>query len=121
VRLLLDIHVDPVVAQQLNRVGVDVLSLRDWRGGEFREKGDRLILIAAAEEGRVLITFDVSTIPSLVRQMIAGGDHHAGVVLVDVRTLLQDDIGGLIRAIRALIASDPDADWTDRMQFLRRG
>jgi hypothetical protein len=119
-RLLLDIHVSPVVAQQLSREGMDIISLRDWKGGEFRNRSDQLILDAAIEEGRVLITFDVSTIPSLASRFTAAGVHHAGVVLVAEPTFRQGDIGGLIRAIRALLNIEGDADWIDRVHFLRR-
>jgi hypothetical protein len=42
------------------------------------------------------------------------------VVIVVDQTIARTDIGGLIRAIRALVAEEGDADWTNQLDYLRR-
>ncbi len=74
-RLLLDAHVSPAVARQLEREGIE-----EW-----------------AETGR----------------------HHAGVVLVDEKTIRPSSIGVLIRALRSLVAELGEEPWQDRVVFLR--
>jgi len=66
------------------------------------------------EEGRVLITFDVSTIPSLVWT-----NWPQRAIIMPVSCLwasvpAADDVGGLTMGDRALIASEADADGPDR-------
>jgi predicted nuclease of predicted toxin-antitoxin system len=119
-RLLLDIHISPVVAQTLATEDIDIVSLRDWRDKRFRGSADEEILSVAYLEGRVLVTYDKHTIPDILAALGAAGRSHAGVVLVDKHTVSQRDIGGLIRAIRALAIEQGDADWTGRLDYLRR-
>jgi hypothetical protein len=45
---------------------------------------------------------------------------HGGIVFVDDRTIAQQDVGGLIRALLDLIATLGDSDWENRIAFLRR-
>src|SRR4029079_7170210 len=66
-RLLLDAHVAIAIAAQLQREGIDVVALRDWQGGGYRNASDDLILVAALAEQCVLITFDCRTIPPLLK------------------------------------------------------
>ncbi len=77
------------------------------------------MLRAAAAEGLVLVTFDLRTIPVLLRDWAETGQHHAGVVLVGDQTLRPGDVGPLVRALAGLL-TDVSADWTDRVVFLRR-
>ena len=119
-RLLLDIHISPAVAQALAADQIDAVSLRDWRDKRFRAASDEEILAEAYIEGRVLVTYDKQTIPGIVARMGATGLSHAGVVLVDEQTVSQRDIGGLIRAIGAFVKAEGDADWTGRLDYLRR-
>jgi predicted nuclease of predicted toxin-antitoxin system len=55
-RLLLDAHLSPAIAQHLAAEGIDAIALRDWQGGNYRHATDDHILTAAAAEGRVVVT-----------------------------------------------------------------
>jgi hypothetical protein len=118
-RLLLDIHIDPLVAKALVAEDIDIVSLRDWQAGDDREVPDDVILADALFEGRVLVTYDKRTVPPLVRRWMHEGTTFAGVIIVDRLTIPQGDIGGLIRALRAFAIEQGDADWTNRLDYLR--
>jgi predicted nuclease of predicted toxin-antitoxin system len=118
-RLLLDAHISPAVAQGLQHGGVDTLSLRDWLDGRYLDASDEVILTAAFADERVLVTFDLRTIPSLLRVWAETGQQHAGIILVDDRTIRQEDVGGLLRALRQLVEQDGSVPWIDRVVYLQ--
>lgn len=119
-RLLLDAHVPPAVARGIPpALGVEVVALRDWAGGEFLNADDKVILRAATAENWVLVTYDRKTIPPVLDAWAEQGIEHSGVIFVDEKTFAQDDIGGLIRALVHLIGDLGDVDWKDRMVYLR--
>lgn len=118
-RLLLDYHLSPAIAQVLRRDGVDAVAVRDWLGGNYRSAPDDQLLAAAWSDERVLVTYDCRTIPPLLKEWAETGRQHAGVVLIDEKTVRPDDIGGLLRALRALIARSGGESWRDRTVFLQ--
>jgi hypothetical protein len=118
-RLLLDVHVAPAIARALQQDGIDVLAVRDWQGGLYRDASDTLILTAALADGRTLVTYDCRTIPTLLKEWAETGRQHGGVVLVDERTIKQADVGGLVRALRALVALHGGEVWLDRVVYLQ--
>ena len=118
-RLLLDAHVAASVARRLQQDGIDAVSVRDWLDGNYRSAPDDQLLAAAASHWRVLITYDCRSIPPLLKEWAETGRHHAGVVLVDEKTLRPNDIGGLLRALRALVSHSAAENWQDRVVFLR--
>lgn len=118
-RLLLDAHISPAVAQGLAVEGIDVVCLRDWEDGNYRHAPDDQVLMAAAAEGRVLVTFDRRSMQPLVKEWAETGRHHAGVIVIDRKTIRQNDIGGLIRAVRALVKAEGEQDWQDRLALVR--
>ena len=67
-RLLLDAHLSPAIAQRLTAEGIDIVSLQDWQGGIYLRAPDHQILAAALPEGRVLVTFDRRSIEPLVKR-----------------------------------------------------
>lgn len=67
------------------------------------------------------MTYDLKTIPHLFRIWAASERHHAGVILIDVRTISQGDIGGQLRALVRLIELEAGTKWTDRVQYLKPG
>ena len=119
-RLLLDAHLSPVLARELQARGIDAVSIRDWRAGEYRTASDEQVLALAYAEGRTFVTYDLRTIPPLLQEWAESGRHHAGVVLVDDATIWPDGIGGLLDALSALLLETGDASWEDRVVFLRR-
>lgn len=118
-RLLLDAHISPALAHGLLLDGVDTVSMRDWLGGNYRAATDEQILTAAAADERVLVTYDLRTIPTLLREWGASGRPHAGVVLVDDKTLASSNVGGLRSALRALVTELGNEVWSNRVVFLR--
>lgn len=120
IRLLLDAHIPLAVAWRLREDGIDVVALRDWLEGSYRQASDEEILVAASSEERVLVTYDCHTIPPLLAHWAEAGQHHRGVVLADEKTVLPKDIGGLVRALRALVREQGGLLWEDRVVFLQR-
>jgi hypothetical protein len=118
-RLLLDSHVPHAVAPPLRDDGFDVETLADWRGGRLLDWPDDTILEAAATEARTLVSFDCKSIPRLLRAWGRAGRSHGGVILIDEKTIRQNDIGGIVRALRALLLQYGNEPWTDRSQYLR--
>jgi len=120
--LLLDEHISPAVAEQLNRkhAGIRVIALRDWHAGRFLGATDPLILSEAASEGQTLVTYDQRTIRPLLKSWAEQGVDHGGVVFVDEKTIAPQDFGGLVKAIGQLWKSERKANWRNRVVFLRR-
>lgn len=117
-RLLLDSHVPSVVARRLRDAGIDAFALPEWRDGSHRASSDEMILLAAYEDDRVLLTYDLKTVPRLLQRWSSSNRHHAGVLLVDERTLRPNDIGGLVRAVMRVVAERDGKTWRDQVLFL---
>ena len=81
---------------------------------------DEVCLEEATKSDLTLVSFDLRTLPSLLRTWSAEGRDHAGVVLIDEATISQREIGRLIRALAALYSRSHQLDWTNRIVFLRR-
>jgi hypothetical protein len=122
VKLLLDEQLSPTVAHGLSAAlsGLTVAALRDWQGGAYLEAPDELILQAAAADGWMLVTYDLRTIPPLLKLWAEQGQAYGGVILVDERSIAQNDIGGLIRALTRLGAISAAASWQNRIVYLTR-
>jgi hypothetical protein len=97
---------------------VEAVALRDWRGGAFLELDDAVILTAAVDENWVFVTYDLRTIVDLTRDWGELDRHHAGIIFVDDKSIPSRDVGGLLRALLALIARDANVVWLDRAVFL---
>ena len=118
--MLLDEHLSPALVPGLVARGIDVAALREWQGGSYLEAPDDVILRAALEDGRTLVTYDQRTIPPLIKQWSEAGGNHGGIVFIDHRTLLPNDLGGLVRALTQLDEQQGPLDWTNRVVFLQR-
>ena len=121
-RLLLDEHISPSVAQQLIRrkPGVYAVPLQEWERGSYLGAGDDIVLAGAREQGLTLVTYDRRTIAPLLRSWADRGIDHAGVIFVDDRTLAPNDIRGLVRSLQQLWNAQQDLDWRNRCVFLQR-
>jgi len=120
-RLLLDEHVSPEVAngvQRRNRALV-VHPMVQWENGNFLGKEDSVCLLEAAKQRLTLVTYDRRTIPPLLKLWAEEGRSHAGVIFVDEKTISPADIGGLVRALISLAREVGEMDWTDQVYFLR--
>jgi hypothetical protein len=116
--LLLDAHIDPKVASALRKRGIDAVALRDWREGAFLFASDEVVLRAAAGEARALVTYDVSTIPMLLRLLAESEVDHAGVVFVSHKTIPHRRVGPLVTALAELADRVKETDLINRVLFL---
>ena len=119
-RLLLDENCPRRLAEMLAREEPDipVTRIQDWQNGGFMGREDAEILAAAAANGLVLFTFDVSTIPAVLADMAVAGQPHAGVVFASSKRTPHRDYAAFGHALVRLWRSEKDADWTNRVVFL---
>ncbi len=80
---------------------------------------DEELLSLAAEEERVLVTFDVKDFPLIVREWAEAGRTHAGCAIVVA--IDQSEFGAILETIARELSIRPEqADWTDLTLFLAR-
>jgi hypothetical protein len=118
-RLLLDEHYSPSLARALRDRGHDVEAIAER--ADLVGAADEVVLAAAAREGRGLMTNNARHfVPIAGRRLEAGGSHY-GLILTSDRTLPRgrEAIGGLTRALEALLTSVPADDaLTDQTRWL---
>ncbi len=121
-KLLLDEHISPRVAQGLQRrhKSLIVHALSDWQSGEFLGQEDAACMKAAAQQGLTLVTYDRRTVPPLLKAWAEEGRDHGGVIFVDEKSISPADVGGLVRALEALVHEMGKLDWSNRVCFLKR-
>jgi hypothetical protein len=121
-KLLLDEHISPEVADSLRRRNRSLVVhwMAEWENGNFLGREDSACLLEAASECLTLVTYDRRTIPPLLKTWAEEGRKHGGVIFVDEKTISPADIGGLVRALIQLSKETGRWDWTDRVYFLRR-
>ena len=121
-KLLLDEHISPDVADGLRRrnCAMEIRYMVEWEDGYFLGQEDSACLREAATQGLTLVTYDRRTIPPLLKTWAEEGRPHGGVVFVDEKTISPADIGGLVWALTRLARETGNWDWTNRIYFLRR-
>ena len=121
-KLLLDEHISPDVADGLRRRHCSLLIhwMTEWEDGGFLGKDDSACLLEAAGQGLTLVTYDRRTIPPLLKTWAEQGRRHGGVIFVDEKTISPADIGGLVRALFQLFKETGKWTWIDRVYFLGR-
>lgn len=121
-RLLLDEHISPRVAEGLRRrdPSVVVHAMANWEHGNFLGQDDSACLMEAARQRLTLVTYDRRTIPRLLKTWAESGRRHGGVIFVDEKSIAPADVGGVVQALQRLCKASARWDWTDRICFLRR-
>jgi len=110
VRLFLDAHVSA------RRIATTLRRQHDVRAAdEERELDgweDERLLVLAAEEGRIMVTFNVADFARITTEWAAAGRSHAGcLVIVGID---HGEFGLILRVIEHAIASRPDQEsWHD--------
>jgi hypothetical protein len=121
-KLLLDEHISPRVADGLRRRNraIEIRYLVEWENGRFLGQDDHACLREAASQKFTLVTYDRRTIPPLLKTWTEEERTHGGVIFVDEKTISPADIGGLVWALTRLARETGNWDWTNRIYFLRR-
>jgi hypothetical protein len=121
-KLLLDEHISPQVARGLRRSNprFAVHALVEWQDGSFLGRDDGACLREAAAKQLTFVTYDLRTIPPLLKEWAETGQSHGGIIFVDAKTIVPSDIGGLVRALAAVAKAGQGWDWIDRVLFLRQ-
>lgn len=117
-RLLVDEHINPVVAAQLRRKGYDVISVHE---GEKVSQPDHEVLELAVAQRRAIVTYNIVDFEALAAQWFGRGLSHSGIVLVHEKTIPQRSVGRLVRALAALADRFPGPRaLDDQVIFLTR-
>jgi hypothetical protein len=121
-KLLLDEHISPTVADGLRRRNrlLAISCMAKWENGEFLGQQDSACLQQAAGQGLTFVTYDRRTISPLLKAWAEEERRHGGVIFVDEKTISPSDTGGLVRALNNLSRKTAEWDWTNRICFLRR-
>ena len=116
-KLLLDVHHSPVVAEALREADHDVVAAAD--DPLLRSLPDDELLVQATTEGRAVVTENVRDVDALARRWDRDGDH-AGIVLTPPTRLpraMASYPGTLIAALAAFL-DDPPVDGTGWTWYL---
>jgi predicted nuclease of predicted toxin-antitoxin system len=104
VKVYLDENLSPRIAEILREGGVDAVSAHEaGRAGI----DDRSQLAHAAQEGRAMVTCDVSDFLVLATEAIAANAEHAGIILVPPR-LPARALSEIAAALQAIAARYPE-------------
>lgn len=107
IRFLLDENMHVEVAAQLVRRGIDATTVRD--SGRLGED-DFVLLQYAAEEGRILCTFDTDFV-----QLAKTDIEHAGILFVGRK---KRGIGTLVRELTRLVENHSADKMRNRLEYL---
>jgi predicted nuclease of predicted toxin-antitoxin system len=104
VKLLLDEHYPPVIAEQLRRRGFDAVAVTEYgldNTETLRCVPDDALLRRASAEGRALVTENVRDLVQIHRRFLSRGETHAGIILISERTYSRrrHAVGRLILAL----------------------
>jgi len=121
-KLLLDEHLPRAVAVGLRRrfPEIAVYAIPEWEKGRLQGKPDVEVLKAAIAGEFTLVTYDLRTIPILLKEWGLEGRDHCGVIFCDARTIPQYAVGRLVKQIAKLYEAFRDDDWTNRVEFLEK-
>lgn len=111
-KLLLDEHYSPAVAEQLQERGYDVISVAERspaKHAHLRQRSDQELLYWARDDGRVLVTENVRDFMPLHQTFLARGDVHAGILFTSPRKFPRRTaaLGSLITALAAFLDRHP--------------
>jgi hypothetical protein len=106
-----------VIADKLREGGHDVLALDERRDLEGID--DAEVLAVAAEERRIVVTFNVRDFAPLLRQSAEEGKPYAGCILI--AGIAQHQFGLILDRVSEVLAAWPHQDdWADRAVVVSR-
>lgn len=100
-KFLLNAHISPLVAEILAKQGIEAQAVA---GSPLDDAPDDKLLLHAAAEGRILVTYDTDTMPDHYRRLYEQGAKLPGVAYVKARSIPQGDAPSLAKAIQRLAA-----------------
>lgn len=117
-RLFLDAHISgPRIARALREAGHDVRAADEER--ELDGFADEQLLELAADETRVMITFDVKDFTVIARRWAESGRQHTGLAIVV--GIDHGEFGTILDALsRELGVGAARSDWTDLTLLVSR-
>jgi hypothetical protein len=121
VRLLLDCHISKGTIKIL-RAKAPFLSaehLADWRAGAFLRATDEDILTLCHEERRTLVTFDLRTIPDLLREWAAEDRPHSGVIFGDEKTVRPTSPAAVATLVAEVAREHQNTGMLNKVRFLQ--
>ena len=112
-KFLTDEHIPPALARGLKRLlpEVDVLELRHT---ELLGAEDPEVLSFAADEGRILITRDVSTIPDFAYERVADDQVMPGVFIWRRKASL----GAVLEDLVLIVEASGAKEWSSQVIYL---
>jgi hypothetical protein len=111
VRLFLDAHVSGrVIARELRDRGHDVRAADEERALDGWDD-DRLLELAANED-RIMVTFNVRDCPRIATEWAGAGRHHAGCLIVV--GIDHGEFGVILDVVETALAARPEqSEWRD--------
>ncbi|MGH2946627.1 MAG: DUF5615 family PIN-like protein [Solirubrobacteraceae bacterium] len=119
-RLLLDEHYAPEIAEQLRRRGHDVIAVSERP--DPRGLADEVHLATSPEQRRAIVTENVGDFRPLLANAVRAGNANYGLVCVSARRFprAKNTIGRMVEALDALLRAHPGDDgMRDREVWLR--
>jgi predicted nuclease of predicted toxin-antitoxin system len=119
VKLLLDEHYSPRIAEHLRAQGHDVMAVAAQPA--LAGLADRTLITAARRDGRALLTENVGDFMPIAAELTRTGTPHAGIILANPHRFprSRDGIGRLVEALHDLLVGHPQDDaFADRIVWL---
>jgi uncharacterized protein with PIN domain len=110
IRFFTDEDLQGAIAAQLRTNGYDAVSTVE--AGRLGED-DEAQLVWAAQQGRVLVTYNVGDFAQMHGEWMAAGDEHAGIIVSTQRT-----ISDALRRLRRLASGLSAGDMRNRLEYL---
>ena len=109
-KLLLDQHYSPRIAEQLRRLGHDVTSVEEQP--ELRGLPDRDVWSFAISERRAVVTEDVGHFGQIVKESALAAERHFGVVFTSPRSMPRGrrTIGVFVDRLGSFLEAHPADD-----------
>lgn len=108
-RLLLDEHFSPKIAQGLRKLGHDVVAVKERL--DLLARSDRAHFAAMQDQRRAIVTQDLGDFRPLLEQAANDGERTYGLICVPSKIRLRRDATGqLLAALDRLLKENPDDD-----------
>ena len=120
-RLLLDCHIarGTIGALRPRLPSLHVEHLATWWSGQFLRGSDEDILAMCHSQKRVLVTYDLRTIPNLLRMWATEQRSHSGIIFGDEQSIKPSQPGVVAGALARIVKELGNAETTNLIRFLR--